>query len=904
MTTHPTTSSTPVTGPRERAVAGHFNTASRNTRASRFLPGDMIADRFIVMRFIASGGMGEVYEVEDTFLDNVHVALKMMLPEFAADKSTQHRFQQEVILARKVAHPAICPIYDIFHCNQPAPPFSFLTMRLLPGETLAARLQRTTSLPTEEAMSVFRQMTIALAALHAGGIIHRDIKTNNVMLDGTGQNIQLWITDFGLARLDEPELTAYSRNVIAGTRGYMAPELLAGEPPSQASDIYAFGVVLHLIFFGEKPQVDPNTLSAVVSSRLKNSGIPADVTPLLPSFLADDPRRRTAAFQQALQLLDPNSGSFIRPTQPFWNRRRFITATAVTSAAAIGGVRWKWDELTDMLHPLPQKRFVALLNWPASDPRIKPMLAGVIEAIGGALARAEAFDRDLLVIPHTIQKDVASAKDLNELRESLGANLVLAASGMPQDKELHLSLRVLDPASARPLREKNINWPIAEPISLPSRAVQAATQLLDVSHYQQSDRSKPDTQSAQAYAAFQAAEDFRKQDNDVGLDKAIEKYKQAIDLDSRYATAHAKLASAYLRYYFVHGDSGALNLARANVDTALSLNPDLVEGHVAHSQVLEESGDKDSAIREMTKALSLDPGNPRTLVSQGQLYTRLNRWDQAEDTFQRALKLRPNNWLGHEELGFLFNAEGKYPQAVAEFKTANLAAPKSTVPLNNLGAMYVQQGRIAEAKVALKRCLDLGINDAAEKSMASALRCEGKVADALPFALKAVDLNPSDAGNLLELGDCYSLVRGHHADAVKAYEQSASAQEEQLRNDPKDGPGLMLLALSRIKAGISSTASALVEKAEQSDSRRSRLATLQSQNPRTPRQARRSARDSRRLPEARCHRIPVSNHASTWEGFATIPVTGTIAQSMPPSTLTTLLTGKCGDRGCETVVHF
>src|SRR5260370_28214204 len=116
---------------------GSVNTSSepswRATRMSRFIPGDVIGDRFIIIRFIARGGMCEGYEVQDRFLENVHVALKMILPKFASDRDTQRRFQQEVLLARKVTHPNLCPIYDIFHCSEPAPPFSFLTMRLLPG---------------------------------------------------------------------------------------------------------------------------------------------------------------------------------------------------------------------------------------------------------------------------------------------------------------------------------------------------------------------------------------------------------------------------------------------------------------------------------------------------------------------------------------------------------------------------------------------------------------------------------------------------------------------------------------------------------------------------------------------------------------------------------------------------
>jgi hypothetical protein len=110
--------------------------------AGRLNPGQVLIDRFVIVRFIAKGGMGEVYEAKDSFLQGVHVALKTILPQIADDPALQQRFEREVLLAREVSHPNLCPIYDIFHCEQPPANFLFLTMKLLPGETLAARATR------------------------------------------------------------------------------------------------------------------------------------------------------------------------------------------------------------------------------------------------------------------------------------------------------------------------------------------------------------------------------------------------------------------------------------------------------------------------------------------------------------------------------------------------------------------------------------------------------------------------------------------------------------------------------------------------------------------------------------------------------------------------------------------
>jgi hypothetical protein len=135
--------------------------------AGRFKPGQVLIDRFVIVRFIAKGGVGEVYEAEDGFLHGVHVALKTILPHIASEPALQQRFEQEVLLAREVSHQNLCPIYDIFRCAQPPPDFLFLTMKLLPGETLAARLRGPVPISIAEGLAILKQMAGGLAALHA-----------------------------------------------------------------------------------------------------------------------------------------------------------------------------------------------------------------------------------------------------------------------------------------------------------------------------------------------------------------------------------------------------------------------------------------------------------------------------------------------------------------------------------------------------------------------------------------------------------------------------------------------------------------------------------------------------------------------------------------------------------------
>ena len=433
------------------AETHHMTNSAENRPSHSLEPGQVLIDRFMIVRLIAKGGMGEVYEAEDRLLQGVHVALKTILPYAADEPTLQKRFEREVLLAREVVHPNLCPIYDIFHSDRQTPNFLFLTMKLLPGETLAARLQRPSPISTEEGLAILKQTAIGVAAIHTSGIVHRDIKPNNIMIDGVGAEVRLWITDFGLARALQGDTTLSGRGAVAGTPSYIAPELLQGHPPSQASDLYAFGVVMHEVFTGQRPAVSPDNSSVIVSPRLSSSKVPPFCSNLIKECLDLDPQRRCKAFELALESLGQK-----HQTKKLWTRRQIVGTTAASVCILAAGGWVERDAIYDLLHPLPGKRFVALLNWPqTSDSQVVPMLTGVHSAIKGELARIEAFDRDLFVIsPEDVDQDLTQVGNFRDVCDPLGANLVLAASGVPGGKYLELLLRVFDPISGHELESE------------------------------------------------------------------------------------------------------------------------------------------------------------------------------------------------------------------------------------------------------------------------------------------------------------------------------------------------------------------------------------------------------------------------------------------------------------------
>ncbi|HEY0759519.1 MAG TPA: protein kinase [Acidisarcina sp.] len=792
---------------------------------SHFTPGQTIAGRFTVVRFIARGGMGEVYEAKDKLLQGTHVALKMILPEIAVEASASQRFEQEVLLARRVNHANLCPIYEIFRCDEPPAPFLFLTMKLLAGQTLATRLLEPGLIPAEDALQIFRQMVCGIAAIHAAGVIHRDIKPNNVMLDRSGGKLCVSIMDFGLARLHEADSTLLKPGMVAGTPGYLAPELLHGHPPSQATDIFALGVLLHQVLTGKRPPETPNhrpslTLLDAVAVTGKAPGspsFPAGYVHAVRDFLAEDPERRCRAFAGMQVLLDSGSASsalLARP--PLFTRRSFAIGSAATVIAAAGGGLWKRRRIYDFLHPLPDKRFVALLGWPPpSDLRIKPALLSVMDAIGNELARAEAYDRNLSVIAHASSTDPTTSAQLNDVRESLGANLVLATSGSTVGNSLSLLLQVIDPATAHPLRTTEIHVAQNDQLSLAARAVRAAADLLDITGYEPDDRrSSAGTRSPEALAAFQAAEALMKQPNFTGVDAAIDKYKEAVGFDVRYALAYARLAIAYTQMFITRKESGALALAQENAHTSLRWNHNLVEGHVALATAYAALGQSENALRALGEALSLDPANPQTLTYQAEIYSTLNRWDDAERTLLRVIEERPNYWLAHFALGFNYGSQGKYRQALQAFQGARIALPNSALTLNNIGDLQFVLGMYDQALDSLAKSMALHPNADAANTTSQVLLAQGNYVEALQYSEQAVKLGPVDSRNWLQLGDCYEARSKDSVKARSAYLRAEATEEENLRTNPSNGPGWMLLALYRVKTIKLSQIDTLIKKAE------------------------------------------------------------------------------------------
>jgi len=328
----------------------------------RLRPEELLAGRFSIVRFIARGGMGAVYEAEDLSL-RTRVALKIIRSVLLADTSALERFRREVLLARRVAHPNVCHVYEFYEARTAeGVAVHFLTMELLDGDTLARRLRDRGRMSTPEALPLVLQMCDGLEAAHAEGVVHRDFKSSNVLLvqrratSGDSSSTRAVITDFGIARpLEsgaEPALTGAAGMI--GTPEYMAPEQVTGGAITPATDLYALGVVLYEMVTGQLPFTGDTPLAAAARRIHESPPAPHAVLPgldrrwsaIILRCLSREPERRFRSATEVREALLAPRG------QPVRRAGLIVAGVLALAAIVVGGslyarreakVRWARD---------------------------------------------------------------------------------------------------------------------------------------------------------------------------------------------------------------------------------------------------------------------------------------------------------------------------------------------------------------------------------------------------------------------------------------------------------------------------------------------------------------------------------------------------------------------------------
>ncbi|MBS1876056.1 MAG: serine/threonine protein kinase [Acidobacteria bacterium] len=333
----------------------------------RFLPGAVIGGRYRIIGLLGRGGMGEVYRATDLMLGQA-VALKFLPDSAASNEFLLERFHGEVRVARQVSHPNVCRVYDIGEADG----VPFISMEYVDGEDLASLLQRIGRLPADKALQAARQICAGLAAAHGKGVIHRDLKPQNIMMNKRGETV---IMDFGLAAVADQISGAEARH---GTPAYMSPEQLKGAEVTAKSDIYALGLVLYELFTGKRAfeaKSVPQLLDLQESAQLASmTSIAAEIDPAVEKVvrrcLETDPARRPAtalAVSAALPGGDPLSAALAAGETP--------SPELVAAAGANEGLPRKYSIpcllfiiATLIAMPMFRQRSGALFNAALEDP--------------------------------------------------------------------------------------------------------------------------------------------------------------------------------------------------------------------------------------------------------------------------------------------------------------------------------------------------------------------------------------------------------------------------------------------------------------------------------------------------------------------------------------------------------
>jgi serine/threonine protein kinase len=340
------------------------STPGDRTWMATFGAGQTISGRYEVERFVGRGGMGEVYLVFDSVLRE-RVALKTLLSTISDNQHAVKRLLGEARLARRISHPNVCRVHDVGLHEEPGrvdERLLFLTMEYIDGNRLA-ELLRSAAFELPLVLDVARQILAGLGAAHAAGVLHRDLKSDNIMVSGQGAALRVAITDFGLSRElslegDTPRLAGQER---VGSVSYMAPEQILGKPLSAATDLFAFGVVMYEMLCGLLPFVCEGSTKETALRRLRQRPLPPsqlrpEVGPALDRLvlrcLMERPEDRFASAEEVRSMLE-EAAAPSRPSAIYeraWPGSSSSTAPEEASGVAevTGGLRAVWGHSSDV----------------------------------------------------------------------------------------------------------------------------------------------------------------------------------------------------------------------------------------------------------------------------------------------------------------------------------------------------------------------------------------------------------------------------------------------------------------------------------------------------------------------------------------------------------------------------
>ena len=658
-----------------------------------------------ILEKLGEGGMGVVYKARDTRLDRP-VGIKFLPPHLSQKEDAKKRFVQEAKAASALDHPNICTIYEIDEIPEGQ---MFIVMAHYEGETLEERVKKG-GIGVEEACDIVEAVAGGLAEAHRRGIVHRDIKSSNILITGGGR---AKIIDFGLAKLAEQSHLTREGTTL-GTVKYMSPEQARGDEVDHRTDIWSTGVLLYEVITGRKPfrgDYDQAVIYSILNDeppgiKTLRPEAPAAVEKVIKKALAKDPEQR---YQRIEDL-----------------------------AADVRSVREAARTKTASGRPDREKRSIAVLPFVDMSPQKDQeyFCDGLAEELINALAHI----KPLRVVARTSAFSLKGGKyDVREIGEKLNVDTVLEGSIRKAGERLRITAQLVSAADGYHIWSEKYDRKLEDIFAIQDEISLAIVDKLKIELLgdEATRLVKRGTENLEAYDLYIRGRFFWEKRGE-GLKRAVEYFEKAIEKDPNYAEAYAGIAESYnlLSFYGYLLSREAIPIARENAlkaleinDTiaeahnalgwihqyhdwdgsaaeqefkrALELNPTYTPAHYWYASMLSLTDRDDEMYRENERAIAVDPLSVQAHTMYGWCLLGRLELDQAEEKLKRALELNPDFLLAHWLLGQTYHHMSKDDEAIAELQKAVELSGRHPWMLSCLGNVYGKMGRTAEAREVL-----------------------------------------------------------------------------------------------------------------------------------------------------------------------------------------------------------
>jgi serine/threonine-protein kinase len=810
--------------------------------ATVIAPGSDFGPRYRIEALLGQGGMGRVYKAYDKDLDRT-VAIKVVREGAIGESDALKRFKQELVLASKISHKNILRIHDMGDVGG----LRFISMAFVEGKDLQYIIRENPKMPLERLLNFARQIAEALAAAHAEGVVHRDLKPQNLLVD---KNDQIFVCDFGLAKSFEEGAIGMTRTgAFLGTPRYMSPEQVEGKPADGRADLYAFGLILYEMVIGDVPFTGESTLKVMYQRIQEKPKSPKVLRPDLPNWLVKiimrclerDPNDRYQnAYEILADLQGGQSGSGV--SRVGMSRIGSGSQSVIIQIPEFANHRWVWivagvvavllvafaippvrhlipgfrveqpGSVTSGIPPTSSGPIIAVLPLQVlgDASQLGYLAEGIQEAVTAKLYQL----KEVRVATGETGAKLDQTQPLEKLARRLGANLLVQGTLQAQGDKVRVVLSLQDVPAGKRRWSQEFDGVTGDLFALEDQIYNQLVSALTISPTNEElakSTARP-TDNIAAYDLYLRGRNSLRGNDLKNTQAALDFFDQALKQDPKFALAYTGVAQASLRMYDIKQDAFWTQKALAAAQQAQQLDDKLPEVHYMLGAVYRATGKYSEAIAELNRAQTLAPNSDDVYRRLGSAYLVSGNAPRAIETYQKAIELNPYYWVNENSLGRAYYNIGEYQKALEAFQKAAQLEPDVNAPLENAGGVLVQQGKYAEAIPYLEKALKNEPDSAAYSNLGSAYLSLKRYADASQTFEKAVALDPNDMALTENLGDAYRL-SGQTDKAQAAYQQAISLGYRELQTNSRDAEVMAEIASAYAKIGKSQEATDFIRRA-------------------------------------------------------------------------------------------